>query len=118
MPLEQSEGIVLKTVGVGQALRDDLATLGQIDQAFIYGSFAKGEEGIGSDIDLMLVGEVDLDRLHRLLRELERRLGREINETAYDAEELAQRQREGEPFLLRVLQGPKIWLIGGDSVIS
>lgn len=109
--------IVLKTAGVGQALRDDLATLGQIDQAFIYGSFARGEERIGSDIDLMLVGEMDLNRLHRLLRELERRLGREINETVFDPEEFAQRQGEGDPFLLRVLEGPKIRLIGGDDAV-
>ena len=111
------KGIVLKTAGVGQALRDDLAALGQIDQAFIYGSFAKSEETIGSDIDLMLVGEVDLDRLHQLLRELEQRLGREINETVYGAEDFAQRQGEGDPFLQRVMQGPKIWLIGGGNAV-
>ena len=111
------KNIVLKTAGVGQALRDTLAALGQIDQAFIYGSFAKGEEKSDSDIDLMLIGEINLDRLHHLLRELEQRLGREINDVVYDREEFAHRQHESDPFLLRVLQGPKIWLIGGNDAL-
>ena len=109
--------MVFKTTGIGQTLKDHLAELGQIDQAFIYGSVAKGDEGANSDIDLLIVGEVELSRLRRLLRNLERRLGREINETVYGKGEFIQRQQEGDAFLLRVLSGPKIVLIGqGDAL--
>jgi len=111
------KSIVFKTTGIGQTLKDSLTELGQIDQAFIYGSVAKGDEGANSDIDLLIVGEVELSRLRRLLRDLERRLGREISETVYGKGEFIQRQREGDAFLLRVLSGPKIVLIGeGDAL--
>ena len=41
---------------------------------FIYGSFARGEAGAGSDIDLFIVGEVDEDRLITVLQETEDQL--------------------------------------------
>ncbi len=110
--------IVIKTTGLGQTLRAELARLGQVDQAFLYGSFAAGREDAWSDIDLMVIGQVDLDRLREILRDLEHRLGREINETVYDREEFARRRREGDAFLERVTQGPKIVLAGDVNALA
>jgi len=112
------KSVVFKTTGMGQTLKDNLTELGQIDQAFIYGSVAKGDEGAHSDIDLLIVGEVELSRLRQLLRDLERRLGREINETVYGKGEFIQRQLEGDAFLLRVLSGPRIVLIGEGNALQ
>jgi predicted nucleotidyltransferase len=108
------KSVVFKTTGIGQTLKDNLTELGQIDQAFIYGSVARADEGADSDIDLLIVGEVELSRLRQLLRDLERHLGREINETVYGKGEFIQRQQEGDAFLLRVLSAPKIVLVGKD----
>ena len=52
------KGVFLKTVGLGDFLRDALSENAQIDAAFIFGSIAKGEETATSDIDLALIGEV------------------------------------------------------------
>ena len=43
---------------------------------------------------------------------------REINETVYDPEEFAQRRREGDAFLKRVLAGPKIALVGDLDALA
>jgi len=104
--------IILKTTGLGQILRDEIANLGQIDFAFIYGSYAEGEDDTWSDIDLLIVGQVDLENLRRLLQDLEQRLGREINETVYSPQEFALRRRQGDAFLQRVMEGAKIVLVG------
>jgi len=112
------KGLVLKTTGLGQAVRDRLTELGQIDIAFVYGSFARGEEDASSDIDLLIVGRVDLELLRPVLRELEQQLGREINETVYDFDEFIQRQREGDAFLRRVMAGPRIVLIGDADAVN
>jgi len=49
--------IVLKTFGVAGLLRAGLEPFfARLEQAFIYGSTAKGEDHAASDIDLMLVG--------------------------------------------------------------
>lgn len=107
-----------KTTGLGQTLRDALVALGPVDCAFIYGSFAKGEEHADSDVDLMIVGHIDLARLQRVLRDLEQQLGREINATVYTPQEFTQRRHEGDAFLRRVLLGPKIVLIGDADALD
>ena len=55
--------LILKTEAVGDVFRERLSKLGHIRAAFIYGSTAKGGEGSASDIDLMIIGEADLDAL-------------------------------------------------------
>jgi len=52
--------IILKTEAVGDKLREALSALDDIRAAFIYGSTARGTELASSDIDLMIIGDVDL----------------------------------------------------------
>jgi hypothetical protein len=47
----------------------------------------------------------------------EMRLGRSINTTIYTASDLRQRLKEGNAFLTRILEQPKIWIIGNESDI-
>jgi predicted nucleotidyltransferase len=104
-----------KTFGIGEALRTALAPLAeQLQQAFVYGSIAKGNAHAGSDIDLMLIGEnlAYGDVVERLLP-VEERLGRSINPTIYTPADWLAKQAAGNSFVLRVAQQDKINLIGG-----
>ena len=114
---EELKRIILKTTGLGQTLRQALERLGVVEWAFIYGSVAAGEEDLLSDIDLMLVGEVDLMVLSEVISGLEDRVGREINYTILSRAELVHRSAEGEPFIANVFAGPKIMLIGGENAL-
>jgi DNA-binding transcriptional ArsR family regulator len=52
---EDLKRVILKTVGLGEALRTALASLtGRVRVAFIYGSFARGDETVGSDAEEMV----------------------------------------------------------------
>ena len=104
--------IILKTEGLTKILKDNLAELGEIKIAFIYGSFASGEATAQSDIDVFIVGEVNEDRLVMLVREIENRLSREINYVLFTPEEYRERIKNKDPFVLNVLREPKIMLIG------
>ena len=106
------KGLVFKTSGLATLLKSRLSELGEIELAFVYGSFAAGKEGANSDIDLMIVGNIDLVRLREVLRKLEHEVNREINETVYSPGEFSQRRDSGDPFLQRVLGGPRILLLG------
>jgi predicted nucleotidyltransferase len=108
--------IVLKTVGLVDVLRDRLKPLSRrIETAFVYGSMAGGEPGPQSDIDLIVVGDVDEMRLHRALSQAEETLARPVNYTLMDPGEFARRRAEGEGFLSRVLEGPRMSVIGGSD---
>ena len=112
---EELKRIILKTTGLGQVLRQELSRLGSTEWAFVYGSVAAGEEDLRSDIDLMIVGQVDLMALSEVVARLEEQLGRAINYVVLSSHELMDRLAEGEPFLTNVLAGPKIMLIGEED---
>ena len=54
--LKEYKGIVLKTIGLEQKLRDALAQIPGIEQAFLFGSYAGGTMDASSDIDLLVAG--------------------------------------------------------------
>lgn len=106
------KSIVHKTAGLGDVLRASMEPLGRIECASVYGSVARGDEDEVSDVDLMIVGDVDVASLRSVLRAMEEEIGREINETLYTPAEFAELRGENDPFLRRVLSGARIGLIG------
>jgi len=113
-------GIVQKTVGLAEPLREALAPLAaRIRAAFVYGSVAKREDTAASDIDLMLVSDdLAYSDLYAALEAVSHRLGRTVNPTIYTPPELAKRIKRKEAFVTRVLAQPKTWLIGGDDALG
>lgn len=107
------KSIVFKTVGLGDALREALGSLGRIERAFIYGSVAKNVEGLTSDVDLMIIGEIDPKALTECLDKVERRLNREVNYVIFSPAEWQARLEGGNPFVKEVEKSEKIPLIGG-----
>ena len=107
-------GLVRKTVGLGEPIREALEPLSdQIKLAFIYGSVAEGVDGADSDIDLLVVGnEVMLEDLYLALSPVEAMLDRQVSPTLYTEREFADRKVEGGTFLMRVLAGERLLLVG------
>jgi len=109
--------IIRKTVGLAEPLREVLAPLAdKITAAFVYGSVAKHSDTASSDIDLMVLSDsltyADIvGAMHPLIEQL----GREINPTLYSRAELAGRIKQENAFVARVLEQPKVWVIGSES---
>ncbi len=80
---KELKSIVFKTVGVTGSLKKVLEKIGNINFSFIYGSYAKAKESYLSDIDLIIIGKPDEDRVIKELDRLERVLKREINYKLY-----------------------------------
>ena len=117
---EELRGIVMKTFGVADVLRNALIPLWPlIEVAFIYGSLAKGTEHAGSDVDLMVVGSLPSNvQLLELLLPTHALLGRVVNPTLYTAAEFSQRVQVGKSFIIRVLEQPKVFVKGNEHDIS
>lgn len=112
---KELKGLVLKTTGVAGQIKASMGKFASIDYAFIYGSYAKGEEKADSDVDLLIIGNVDMDRLDSLLSNLEKKLGREINYVLYNMKEFRCKRKANDGFLMDVLAGDKIMLIGSEN---
>ncbi|MBE9566085.1 MAG: nucleotidyltransferase domain-containing protein [Proteobacteria bacterium] len=105
-------GLMLKTVGLADVIRDALAGVEGLILAFIFGSIAKGAADVKSDVDILIVGEASFADISAALLSAQNRLGREVTPTVYSPEEFNQKVAEGHHFLTRVLSEPKIMLIG------
>ncbi len=104
--------IIFKTEGVAGSLKDIVNQFDGIMLAFIHGSYAKGEEKKGSDVDLILVGQFSENKVTRELRDLESKLNREINFTSYTKEEFDRESKKEGSFLNETIKGKTIILKG------
>jgi predicted nucleotidyltransferase len=105
--------LIAKTLGIFQQLRSALAPLAKrISVAFVYGSIAAGEEKAGSDVDLMVIGDVTLDEVLQCLAPAERAIGRPINPTVYSLSEFKSKLHARNHFLSAVMRGKNKFLIG------
>jgi DNA-binding transcriptional ArsR family regulator len=106
---EELRSLLLKTVGPAAALREALAEIDSVDDAFIFGSWAaryEGETGPPpNDIDLLVVGNPDLDELYAALRAVERDLRLDVNPVVRSP---AEWQDADAGFLDQVRRGPLV----------
>ncbi len=107
-------GIMLKTVGLADILRLALLPLSdKIQAAFIYGSIAKGKDTAKSDIDVLIIGNgLAYADMYDALSANESSLGRPVNPSIYSMQELQRKLAEDNTYVSRVLEQPKIFLIG------
>jgi predicted nucleotidyltransferase len=114
--LPELQGLLLKTVGLVDVLREELEpATGRITWAFVYGSVARGEELNSSDVDLMIIGDVGLAAVAMPLQRAEGRLLRPVNTTVYTRTEVVGKLVAGHPFLREVLRGDKLFVMGRDD---
>jgi predicted nucleotidyltransferase len=109
--------LVLKTSGLSDVLKSAL-TDKRIRVAFVFGSIARGEEKAGSDVDLMVIGQLGLRDLSRLLSGIEEKIGREVNPHVLRQEEFKKRVRAREHFVSSVMETPKIFIIGSQRELE
>ena len=100
-------GLVLRTIGAEALIRAALGNVAGVEEAWIFGSHARGTERPSSDIDLLVIGPVDRAAISERLVEVEQELGRDVSMVAYTRAELAALESTGDPFVVDVLAGPR-----------
>jgi DNA-binding transcriptional ArsR family regulator len=108
-PLARALAEVLAlTYGPAAVLADLLPSLGGVDEAYIYGSWAARQAGEAGppprDVDVLVVGDADEDDLADVALAAERRLGREVNIHRVSA--TTWRSPDGDPFLTSLRSRP------------
>jgi uncharacterized protein len=109
--------LVLKTSGLADVLKSALRDQ-RIHIAFVFGSIASGEEKAGSDVDLMVIGNLGLRDLSRLLSGVADKVGREINPHVLHDTEFRRRIQVNEHFVSTIMREPKIFIIGSKDELE
>ena len=113
-------GIVRKTFGIADVIKTALTPIfDRILFAFIYGSIAKSEDSSKSDIDLLVISDkLTYSEVMERLIEVEGSLGRVVNPTIYDLNQIKQKLKQDNAFVARIIEQPKIWIKEDQDVFD
>jgi predicted nucleotidyltransferase len=111
---QEMRGLILKKYGVPHLIAKAIVDITHIKTAFIYGSFARGEEDFTSDIDCFIIadGKVDYELLNTRVSSQEEQFGREINVDMMSESEYHKRLAAHDPYISAIESGKKIYLLG------
>lgn len=99
-----------------EVVQEAISGIEGIDAAFVFGSFARGDAAEHSDVDLLVVGDVEADAaLGRKTAEASLLLGRPVEVRAYTPGRLQRQLGAGNAVLGRILAGPKRWIVGDED---
>lgn len=104
-----------KTVGLGGEIIKNRIKLGKIKYAMFSGKFVRKIEKTAEEVDFLMIGTVVLPELALLVRNEENRIGKEINYTVMTDEEFDFRKSRRDPFLLSILSGSRVMLLGDEE---
>ena len=112
--------VVAKNTGLGATLITNKVKLGKPGFVMFSGRFTRQKERKREDeVDILVVGEIVLPELATLVRAEESRRSQEINYTVMSREELDFRKKRRDPFLLGILAGSRVMIIGDEeSLVS
>ncbi len=113
--LAELRGLISRTAGLADVLRVRLAKFEKIRYALVYGSLASGKESQSSDVDLLIIGDIDEERILKAVNQCEAALGREINYILWSESEFRRRVKGKHHLLADIVRNPVIMIIG-DSV--
>lgn len=107
--------MVAKTTGIGQAIVKNKTKLGKISFVLFAEKFVKRLSRGREEVDILMVGEVVLPELAAIVRAEEAKRETEINYTVMTKEEFEFRKRRRDPFLVGILSGARVMIIGEEE---
>jgi hypothetical protein len=112
--------IVSKTTGLGAEILGNTKKIGKLNYVMFSGKFARRKPRKREDeVDILIVGDVVLPELANVIRVEESKRGSEINYTVMSREEFDFRKKRRDPFLLGILTGSRVMILGDeDDLVS
>lgn len=112
--LDEFERMIYKTTGLGAQIYENLNNLGKIDLVIMTENYITNSHKEQYDIDLLLVGDVDISSISKIVKQVETESKREIKFTVLSSQEFIFRKRRRDSFIEKILNSEKIILIGKE----
>ena len=102
--------ICMKSFGLQESIKEALQPVASdIEEAYVFGSVAQGTDRPDSDIDLMVIGSVDLAKIYHIAHTLEEKIGRTIHVQKYSRQDWETSQ--SDPIVKRIANDKRIQVI-------
>ena len=107
--------MVSKNSGLGKKIRQLRRKLGDIKYVMFSGKFVQGDRPSKDEVEMLVVGDIVLPELELLVKEKEAQLKREVNYAVFSEKEFEFRKTRRDPFVMEILYGSKVMLIGSEE---
>ena len=107
--------MICKATGLGGQLTDSKNKIGKPTVIMFSGQFARHKKRSKEDeVDILIVGDVNLPELATLIRMEESKRGYEINYTVMGRDEFEFRKKRRDPFLQGILSASRVMILGDE----
>ncbi|MBI5358941.1 hypothetical protein HZB69_04950 [Candidatus Amesbacteria bacterium] len=108
--------ITAKTTGLGSAILKNKSKLGHLNLVMFSGNFVRHQPRLKTDdVDVLVVGSVDLGELSNIIHAEEEIRSTPINYTPMTLDELKFRRTRRDPFLMSILIGSRVMIVGDEE---
>ena len=110
--------LFVKEGGIGADIIKAEKELGNVKYAALARSFIRGRVSTILDVDLFVVGSVNIEVLKNIVSNEEKRYGKELNYTVMGEDEFNFRKRRNDSFIVKILSQSRVMLIGDEEEFS
>jgi predicted nucleotidyltransferase len=111
VPMKSPDPVMKETQEEDQIIKR-LRSTGSVTFAFLTGSFTRDTR---TSVDIFVVGDVNKSRLAKVVADLEKEMGRELNYSVLTPDEYQYRLSLNDRFVTSVLEAKKIVVIDGQQ---
>jgi len=111
MPMKSKDPVVKETREEDKIIKQ-LRSTGAVTFAFLTGSFTLDDR---TNVDIFVVGDVNKARLAKVVADMEKEMGRELNYSVLSSEEYQYRLSLNDRFITTILETKKIVIIDGQE---
>lgn len=112
---QEFQQIIAKSTGLGKKVRRNRRKLGKIDFLMFSGKFVRGKKPTKDEIEVLIIGNIVLTELQAIMKDEEKKLGREINYAVFDNEEFEFRKTRRDPFIMEILYSTRVMIVGNED---
>lgn len=113
---QELQRMVVKSTGIGKKIRKYRRKLGEVEYVMLSGAFINSQKKANQDeLDILVIGEIVLPELEALVKAEEKELDREINYAVLAKDEFEFRKARRDPFIMEVMYGVKVMVIGDEQ---
>jgi hypothetical protein len=115
--LDELMGLMHKSFGIGGALLKDIDKLGEVNFIVLTGSFTYFVAPNKDIIDLVVIGNINLEALNQIVGDAEKKLNREINYTVMKNSDFLLKKKRRDLFVMQLLLSKKILVAGNYEAL-
>jgi hypothetical protein len=111
-------GMFHKTFGLGGSILQNLDKLGEVQFVIFSGTFTNIMKPSTHNVDMVVIGNVNVEALNSVVDDAEKKLGRQINYTVLKMSEFILRKKRRDAFIMELLMGNKILIVGNSEDLA